>query len=40
MGAAFALLALRTGNLWASVTAHAVNNLGAVLLVFFFFPAG
>ena len=39
MGAAFALLALRTGNLWVSGAVHALNNLCVVLVVFFFFPA-
>lgn len=32
VGAALALIAVRSGSLWASFIAHAANNLGAVLL--------
>ncbi|HEX2760246.1 MAG TPA: type II CAAX endopeptidase family protein [Rhizomicrobium sp.] len=35
MGLVLALIALRTGNLWASVAAHALNNLAAVAVIFF-----
>jgi membrane protease YdiL (CAAX protease family) len=36
VGVVLALVALRTGNLWASVATHALNNLAALLLTFFF----
>lgn len=36
MGLALGLVAARTGSLWASFAIHAVNNLCAMLLSFFF----
>lgn len=38
MGAALALVAMRTGSLWASAAMHALNNVSAVVLLFLFSP--